>query len=529
MAATGEPPHLFGVQMVGTIGESQGLSSALSAGARWVRFSLYWSRVEPEEKTPAQYHWDFYDQIFLAATSAGLSLVVTVTSNPDCAGIVEPYTTCGPIRSEKLHRFTSFMAAVAQRYGGAPYNIKNWELYNEPDNGDPWTFPDLGGCWGSPITNQSVDYPERYAHMLIAVSEAVKAADPNAKIWMGGIAYDNWYDGDGGPFQPEWLERVLAELAEEAGPKFPAFDVFNFHYYPAFRWRWEGILENPEQNPFRNKDLIGKAVWLKQEELGKVGINVPMAITEVGRPSEPVTGDPTLYSNERTARYVPKVFARGLAAGLRHIIWFTMVDNGSPAEPYKYGLLYADGTPKPAYDAYSTAMTEVGGAFYLGRLLDNVNLEGYRFWRDGEESWVVWRVDYPEQEMPYPPTNVSIEASEVRIRNHLGRSSAYVSDGGPGDLDSAPGKIGLSVSEDPMFILLNPPATPTPTATPTATHTPTATRTPTATPTPTITPTPTMSKITLIPHVYLPVMVRSHDNTTAFTATPAGTNGSIGG
>lgn len=529
--------HLFGVQMMGTIGESQGLSLAVNAGAQWVRFPLRWSIVEPVEAMP--YDWSLYDQIFLAAANAGLNLIVTVTSNPDWAGLVnelgEPtaQTPCGPIRSSKMYHFTAFLSAAVQRYSGAPYNVKDWEFYNEPDNADPWTFPNLGGCWGRPPQEEDWEgsYPRRYARMLIAASDAVKAVDASARVWLGGIAYDYYYTIDGGPFQPGWLEEVLDELKKSAGPSFPVFDVFNFHYYPAFRWRWEGILEDPDQRPFRNKDIIGKTLWLRQEELGKFSINVPMAITEVGRPSQPVDGDPILYSEERTARYVPKVFARSLAAGLSHVIWFTMVDN--PGDTRKYGLLNANLTPKNAYDAYQTTMSEIGGAFYLGRLLNNVNLEGYRFWRDGKETWVVWRVDYPEQEAPYPPTSTTIAANAVRVRDHLGNSTTYVSDGGPGDLDDTPGKIGLTVTEEPLFIQLNPPATPTPTMTPTATLTPTATSTPTATPTPTttptptVTPTPTLSLITLVPTTYLPMLARSHTDVAAITAsgTPAGVDG----
>ena len=485
--ATGEPQHLFGVQMLGTISEDQGLSPAVSAGAQWVRFQLHWSNVERTEEPSPQYYWEFYDQAFLAAANAGLNLVVTVTSNPDWAGIAEPYTRCGPIHSNKIHRFYDFMEAAVLRYGVPPYNIKNWEFYNEPDNGDPWNFPNLYGCWGSPISNRdTLFYPERYANMLIGVSNRIKTVDPDVKIWMGGIAYDFFYDecdkqGKCGAFQPEWLKRVLAELKDKAGPNFPVFDVFNFHYYPAFRWRWEDM----------GKDIIGKTLWLKEGELGVEPYNIvsiPIAITEVGRPSAGPTEDGVIYSEERTARYVPKVFARSLAVGLSHVIWFTMIDN--PGDPRKYGLLYADRSAKMAYEAYRTTIAEIGGASYLGRLQGNVDLEGYRFWQDGEEVWVVWRVDYvnyQEQVTSYPPTNVAIEANEVRVRNHLGNSVTYVSDGGPGDLDSAPGKIGLSVSEDPLFIQLNPPATPTPTMTPTATFTPTDTPSPTATHTPTAT------------------------------------------
>ena len=42
-------------------------------------------------------------------------------------------------------------------------------------------------------------YGADYAQMLCAVYPAVKAASPNARIVLGGIAYD-WFQEDGGPF-----------------------------------------------------------------------------------------------------------------------------------------------------------------------------------------------------------------------------------------------------------------------------------------------------------------------------------------
>ena len=467
----------FGVQMQGAINENQGLSAAVAAGTRWVRVTLRWALVEPVEQTPPQYNWRYYDTIFRNAADAGLSLIVTVTGNPDWAGhATDPFRrSCGPIRLEKVSRFASFMADVVRRYGAPPYNIKNWELYNEPDNGNPYQFGDLGGCWGDAPGKDEL-YPRRYADMLIAVHNAVKTADPQAQIWMGGLAYD-FFQPDG-PFDPLFLDKVLNRLMTNAAcTAKPCFDVFNFHYYPAFRDLW---------NPF-GPDLIGKARYLRSE-LQRYAINRPVALTEVGRPTDK-EGPPdpgVVYSDTLTARYVPKAFARGLAARLTHVIWFTMVDD--PSAVYKYGLLRSDGTPKRSYDAYRTTMGQIAGASYLGPVTWNYAVEGYRFSREGREVIAAWLPDFPEPTTPQPPVSLVITATLVRAVSHLG-TERYIGDGGPGDGDPRSGYIGVAITDDPIWLEVNPP-------------------TPTATPTPT--PSPTLPAFTPTSYLYLPVITRDY-------------------
>lgn len=479
------PVRPFGVQMQGNINESQGVSAAVNAGTRWVRITMRWSDVEPVEQTPPQYNWAFYDAAFRNAANAGFNLIVTVTGNPAWAGINdEARRACGPIRTEKVPRFVSFMVAAVSRYGVLPYNVKNWEMYNEPDNGNPYNFGDLGGCWGVAPNEErhrpgQLNYPERYADLLRQVYGAVKTADPQAQVWFGGIAYD-FFQPDG-PFDPLFLDDVMAYLRQWGGTQYPYFDIFNYHYYPAFRDLW---------NPF-GPDLMGKARYLRTE-LQNYSVSKPVALTEVGRPTEGLPTDPIRYSDALTARYVPKAFARGLAVRLSHVIWFTMVDD--PNSVYKYGLLRSDGTPKPAYHAYRTTMSQISGADYVGPVTENARVEGYRFSRDGRENIVAWLTDFPEPTTPQPSASLVVTATVVRMVSHLG-TETYISDGSTGDGDPRSGRIGVAINDDPIWLEINPPPTPTPTATPTVTPTPTFT--------------PTLQPFTPTGFSYLPML--THD------------------
>src|SRR5690606_37440919 len=113
--------------------------------------------------------------------------------------------------------------------------VKHWELYNEPDAG---SGPE-GGGWGFNAN--------RYAQMLQAVYPAVKAADSEAQIVFGGLAYDNFVTGPGtGIFVRDFLDKVL----DAGGGDY--FDVINFHYYPFnnYRRNW---------TESQSSGLIGKA------------------------------------------------------------------------------------------------------------------------------------------------------------------------------------------------------------------------------------------------------------------------------
>ena len=111
-----------------------------------------------------------------------------------------------------------FVRAAVARYSQAPYSVKHWEVYSEPD-----CVSKLGvTCyaeWGS--------YPREYASALEVAFRAAKAADPTATVIMGSVAYD-WFD----VHPRRFLDEVLAAGAG------PYFDVFGFNYFTLFAPVW---------------------------------------------------------------------------------------------------------------------------------------------------------------------------------------------------------------------------------------------------------------------------------------------------
>lgn len=154
-----------------------------AARANWVRMAINWAATEP---SPGVYNWSLADRKVQDAKAEGFDIVLAVMHNPSWAADFE----CGPIRAEHLATFANFMAAVVQRYGSAPYNIRYFELGNEPDNGDAINQAWVGGCWGIGPNPAPGAGGAAYAEMLKRVYPAMKAAHPNAQVAIGGLRYE---------------------------------------------------------------------------------------------------------------------------------------------------------------------------------------------------------------------------------------------------------------------------------------------------------------------------------------------------
>ena len=404
----------FGIQMRDNLGEQATLPLAGGAGIQTIRFNLRWNDVEPTDTDPPIYNWSKYDTLIGNAAAAGFSLIITVRDNPTWAAT----TACGPIDLVSTDHFIAFLTALVERYSQPSYNVKLWELYNEPDNNHP-EMPQQGGCWGQDATE--------YADLLGKAHPAIKAVDSESQLVLGGLAYD-FFEGvdEGGIFNQYFLADMLNS------PGGTSFDIMNFHYYRAFHWRWD---------PY-GRDVIGKAAYIRGE-LAKVGLQKPSMVTEIGHPSEGPAGDGQDYSDEASSRYVVQAYARGVAANLHSMVWFEMVD--SSVEPRKYGLLKTDHTAKPAYLAYKT-MTEqlFDGLPYL-RDDSTTELEAYVFDAGDREKYVSWSAGAVTQ-------TLSISADAVWIVDKFGNRRS-IGDGSTEDRDGVRnGAVTLNVGPDPVYV-----------------------------------------------------------------------------
>ncbi len=412
----------WSMQFYGQLAASTGFGYATAAGVHWSRLGVSWASIEPTNTSPENYQWSSLDQSIAAATAANVNLVVTLQGNPSWAAATED----GPVYN--LNDFKQFAGAIAARYPQVQY----WEIYNEPDN-----------------VNYFGNQAAAYAAHLNAAYTAIKAANPAAKIVMGGVAMD-WFTDQGGSFVRSFVNNMLAACTQ------PCFDVGNFHYYPVFRGKWESY----------GRDIIGKANALRQMLLAK-GYNRPIMSSETGWVYSTIPG--TDWGGEAIqGRYVPKTFVRGIAAGLLTTNWYAMLDV-DPSQPGVLGGTFPSFQLRQAYQALQQLSQQLGAAKYQRALTQAETgsryLEGYMFTDDTgvhgtDRIDVIWYdcpgliVDTPD--LPSDCLNAAVytvPAAPIGVSDHLGGAMRILTDGSDGVID---GKVSLAINRDPVYIHYNP-------------------------------------------------------------------------
>ncbi len=335
------PPSPFGLQIYAPSGEaSPYYHDQFLTGATWIRNPVHWDWIEPSNTTPANYYWPPADTA-LGGAADGFKLIGTLGILPSWAA-TDPY---GRIDKVPLSEFTQFLGALVERFDGdgvadAPGSPKvdHWEMFNEPDAGERGELT----SWGN--------YGADYAAMLAAAYPAIKAANPNAQVMFGGIAYD-WFEPNG-PFVFDFLPTVLSTGG------CAHFDIMNFHAYPAFADNWA---------PY-GPGLTEKTAAIRAVVQQHCGVDKPIAVTEAGWHSnvQPPFFDTTPQTQ---AHYVIQLFAQAKAAGLDSFIWWLLTDQMIGDEyPYKNGLVGELGEYKPAFTAYANGVAELTTATFVRTL-----------------------------------------------------------------------------------------------------------------------------------------------------------------
>jgi hypothetical protein len=133
----------------------------------------------------------------------------------------------------------AYAAMLRQIAAQAAPVITDWEVWNEPDNGQFFNGT-----------------PDQYADMLRAAHDAIKGVEPGANVLLGGLS---------GPQAMGWLSRVFAAPGADAAT---AFDTANVH----------------ERNQL---DRLGPDIDAWRAFLTRYGFTGPLWVTEHGYPSDP--------------------------------------------------------------------------------------------------------------------------------------------------------------------------------------------------------------------------------------------------
>jgi hypothetical protein len=426
--------------MYGLLSSQKHFDALQDNNSSWLRTSIEWGKVEPVNVEPSAYDWSTADAAVRMGLENCVHLIATIDTTPTWATIGDARS---PFQTDLLPEFVQFMRAVAERYNGngvddAPEGlvVEYYEMWNEPDAGGAPS----GGGWG--------DYGERYGDMLAAIYPEVKAIDPNAKIVIGGLAYDFFTDRPGGGiFVRDFLDNVLA-----SGDGQVYFDYMNVHYYPFVRHREEWTSGN-------SSGLIEKINALKAK-MAEYNVNKPLMVTEIGWHSNPIDSNP---SNETfQSRHIIQMMTQAIAHGAESVIWWPLFDQID--YQFKSGLATNDGNIKSSHKVFVDASRRIGEATFNQVVLPSSevnNLEVYEFREAGTNKvmYIAWLNPIaPFNAEAVPTYNETLTetwqapGSTARIITKEGSLKQVIQDSSDGTVD---GMMNVVVGRDPIYIVID--------------------------------------------------------------------------
>lgn len=373
------------------------LTTIHTMGSRWFRFDVPWNEIETE---PNVYDWTAMDEVFSQVLAAGLSPLPNIWSAPEWTAELD----CGPI--DDIESFENFLEALTDRYGD---NVDAWEFANEPDAREPHPWGPVIGCWGL--------QPQEYADQLGIFYRAIKELDPGALVISGGIAHDNWP-----VFERSFWEETMAAGAGNY------FDVANFHYYPI----------NPKEFP----SIVDKIERIRDAMEANGVFNRRIWITETAMWTN-LNGSVEIQRN-----FIVQEQARGLAAGVDNIFWFSPRELEIDPERHVNAFLFTtDHQPLTGFATYQFFASKVQGTIVTRGAVPNLpaDIEAYHFrdtgrenrretardltiaWSNGEPQTVIFNTDINATISSRDGDSVTtIEAQDGQVAVEVGAQPIYI-------------------------------------------------------------------------------------------------------
>jgi hypothetical protein len=398
-APTSTPePSIFGVELA-QLNAAGGLDLASGMGARWVRRNaLLWASVENVEGARNWGAVAGLEQELQNASAKGMNVILIVRSAPTWAQQNLGHQ-CGPIRQDKFTAFAAFMRDAVARYSAAPFNVKYWEIWNEPD-GDPSLFvndPDtVFGCLGD--KNDPYYGGGVYGNLLKAIYPQVKSANPNAQVLFGGLLLD--CNPNTPPAGKNCLPSKFLEGALRAGAG-SFFDGVSFHGYDYYQ-DFENYSNDNWQAAWNTTGPVGvvKARFIKNllsqyGATGKFLINTEGALLVSGASNTTPTNDTFEYTK---AVYAIKMYTTALAEGFRANIWYSLTGWSLS------GLVDKNMNPYQAYKSAQFLASKVQNATFVAERTQYTGLHVYEFLSGGKRIWVAWSYDKTQRALTFPVT-----------------------------------------------------------------------------------------------------------------------------
>lgn len=365
------------------------------SGMTWIRRNgLLWHLVEPVQGDRNWAAVESLESELIEASKLGLTTILIVRSTPDWAQKVSGFY-CGPVREDQLSSMGDFLSDAVNRYSQPPYNVKFWELGNEPDVNVFSSRPDMQyGCWGD---NSDIYFGGGfYAQMLKTVYPRIKAADPEAQVLIGGLLMDC------DPVNPPEVQSGSGQLKDCRPATFLEgvlnndggnyFDGVAFHAYDYYLGNI-GEYGNPNWHSSWNS--TGPVIEAKVNYLrsvlesygygGKYLINTEGALICGRYGNEPPCKTDSFYQTK--ASYLIQSYTISRALGLSANIWYSLRGwRGS-------GLIDNERNANLAYNALIFNTSILDKVNYLGEITDYEGIKGYVFENQNSTMWIIWSSD----------------------------------------------------------------------------------------------------------------------------------------
>jgi len=230
--------------------------------ANWVRIFTLWNDIEREK---GKYDFSFLDLLVKHFQKDNRVLLITIMPYAkwdqdtchDEKYLAEFPTPRGKARIKvgkpcDMNAYRSFLRALVERYDGdgkddmpgLRYPIKHWEIINEPSMQGIGEF-DLKFFYGT---------PEEYLEILKVSYQAIKQADPEAVVLMGGMAGMH-------KEAVEFWDKIMDEAKNY-------FDVANIHSISTTGEREDLYLIKFKE--FLRRHGVDKPIWITEAQYGEL-------------------------------------------------------------------------------------------------------------------------------------------------------------------------------------------------------------------------------------------------------------------
>lgn len=427
------------------------LTKTVELNVGWARMGnrISWRELQPNPGD--EINWSLlasFEEELGNLRSAGITPVVIIQDSPHWAVIPNVRqdgkpTSCGPIAEAYFDEFADFVRQLVERYKSPTFNVHDWEIGNEPDI-DPHgvAVDSIYGCWGR--FDDDLYGGEHYGEMLKRIAPVIKAADPSAKVWVGGLLLDSPNSSPVYGSRPELFFKGILESGAA-----PYFDIVPYHAYIGYNANFTGDYEREASPNWKDSGgiIVGKARYLRQL-MSEYNVHKPLSVNEMSLfcyedpkypPEDPtcmvgLTNEQLEPYYEAQADFLVRSMVRGLSENLVGFTWYTL--NGPGWR--NGGLLNSDQTPRPAYIAYQQLAQQLDKTSYIAPVDSyGSNIEAYAFSRSSQKVHVLW-------------TGTTDSSAVVAVPS--GFIEAYTRDGTP----LSPSNGLLPVEFSPIYIILSP-------------------------------------------------------------------------